>query len=72
MPPTKLSALERLRLLERALQGENVEALAREYDVSRSLIYKLMDEARNDPDGWLAEAETRLKIHKLISRNTSS
>ena len=48
---------ERREMTLRALAGENRYELGREYGVSRSWIYAEMEEAREDPEGRLAEAE---------------
>ncbi len=75
MPRTKLPDAERRALVLDALKpGANRAALAREYDVTRSYLYVLINEATEDPKGRLErakqEAEDELAFRREVLRLT--
>lgn len=57
VPKEKLTPTERRELTLRALGGESVTALAREYEVSRAWIYVLLEEIRGQRREKLREVE---------------
>lgn len=48
MPRSKLTPGERRALILRAVAGESPSKLAKEYDVARSWVYALKEEAENN------------------------
>lgn len=72
VPKEKLTPDERRILTLRALDGEPVSALAREFDVSRAWIYVLLEDVRNHHEEKLREIEREgeflRQARKIIER----
>jgi len=66
MPKEKLTPSDRRALVLRALGGESPSTLAREYDVARSWIYVLADEAKGYAEKQLKEAEAELEFRRRV------
>jgi transposase-like protein len=67
MPRTKLTPEERRALVLAALDpNTNRRDLAASYDVARSWLYSLLDEATTDPESKLKEAEAELEFRREV------
>lgn len=66
VPRTKLTPSERRSLVLEALEGANKLRLAERYDIARSWLYVLLDEARNNPEGKLQEAEAEAEFRRRV------
>lgn len=73
MPSTKLTPVGRRALVLRALSGESVAKLAKEYGVARSWAYVLLEDAKTDSKTKTAEAyeewQFRRKVEELAGCN---
>lgn len=71
MSPTKLTPKDRRQIVLRALRGESPLALSREYDVARSWIYYMIDEAKANADSAYTDAQDDLEFRRQVLELTA-
>jgi Mor family transcriptional regulator len=68
MPPPKLTPDQRRGIVLSALSGESKAQLAKRYDVARSWIYTLVNEALDSPENKVREAEREAAFRRRVAR----
>lgn len=71
MSNAKLDPSARREMLLRALAGESVLRLSREYSVARTAIYEGMERARRHPEHDLEEAEAEVVYWRRVNELTT-
>lgn len=66
MPKEKLSDKDRRALVLGALGGAQKTALAEKFGVSRRWVHNLVEEAKQDPEGKLAEIEAEAAFRREV------
>lgn len=66
MSSTKLTPKDRREVVLRALQGESITALSREFDVARSWIYHMIDEAKANAAAAYADAQDDIEFRRQV------
>ena len=66
MNPHKLTTQQRRDMVLSALSGESRVEVSKRYNVARSWLYSLLDEAQNEPERKLKEAEAEVEFRRSV------